>query len=612
LTRRVLALILLALALVVCVALAASESLTNRTGRTATAVTVTFSEEVRITSYDESVFPTKEPSSCSDTFRFSGGELENGARFSISWTPSGAEITSTEWETTGAASSGSAASGAPLTYEEIMAQIAQYPGPDEPLYVPAEGEQIWLTDLEGHADIYDNDSIKINYAPGFDKSQITRIDVYRNGVKMRFVPALLDVLTNEQMKTLDGNPAESSPASKHADHAIAGYGYRFSIYGAANRSIAVPSATVKPGTVYAPPFAAVCLDKFWPDTLIALDVPSRIRFFESLGALGFTAISVHVLDYIEWPGNRIYSQSAYDSGAGVIRTPTDTEIEAAVSAIHAAGLSVDIRYEITYREDDTREAATQGQQIHRDTTLPASAYVFSQIAERVAGLATLLERQKQPTIVDYVTPFTENRTLARNASATVEVLDAIAEVSDVRIIYELHSCILLAEHPEFATGGDDTQIRKEIGTFYDWTDDEGRPLIIGFSDWYQELDTERDQHFSVMAANVYNRYSPLVEWFHANYHGHEIVMAEYGTCNHDGAILGGVPPSWEECTSDFQEMADFHAAYLTAFRALELGGFSMWHYTAWTTIDDASLTKKGHWWVNGTPVNDIFRGYLSS
>ena len=116
-----------------------------------------------------------------------------------------------DWETAGAASSGSAASSAPLTYEEIMAQIAQYPGPDEPLYVPAEGEQIWLTDLEGYANIYDNDSIKINYAPGFDKSQITRIDVYRNGVKMRFVPTVFDVLTNAQMKTFDGILRENTP-----------------------------------------------------------------------------------------------------------------------------------------------------------------------------------------------------------------------------------------------------------------------------------------------------------------------------------------------------------------------------------------------------------------
>jgi hypothetical protein len=97
--RRVLALILLGLALVVCVVLAASESLTNRTGRTATAVTVTFSEQVRITSYDEAVFPQKEPSSRASTFKFSGGQLENGARFSVSWTPSGATIESYEWAT---------------------------------------------------------------------------------------------------------------------------------------------------------------------------------------------------------------------------------------------------------------------------------------------------------------------------------------------------------------------------------------------------------------------------------------------------------------------------------------------------------------------------------
>ena len=73
----------------------------NRTGRTAAAMTVVFSEQVRITSYDETVFPTKEPSSRSETFRLGGGQLENDARFSVSWTPNTAEITSTEWETTG-------------------------------------------------------------------------------------------------------------------------------------------------------------------------------------------------------------------------------------------------------------------------------------------------------------------------------------------------------------------------------------------------------------------------------------------------------------------------------------------------------------------------------
>ena len=111
------------------------------------------------------------------------------------------------------------------TYEEVMAEIAQYPGPDEPVYVPAEDEAVWLTDLEGHADIYDNDSIKINYADWFDRSQITKIEVFRNGIKMRFLSDMLDVLTNEQMKTFDGNPLENTPLSNHSDHAIWGYEY---------------------------------------------------------------------------------------------------------------------------------------------------------------------------------------------------------------------------------------------------------------------------------------------------------------------------------------------------------------------------------------------------
>ena len=72
-----------------------------------------------------------------------------------------------------------------------MTEIAEYPEPDEPLYEPSPDEALWLTDLEGHADIYDNDSIRINYANWFDKSQINEIEVYRNGIKMRFLPDTL-------------------------------------------------------------------------------------------------------------------------------------------------------------------------------------------------------------------------------------------------------------------------------------------------------------------------------------------------------------------------------------------------------------------------------------
>jgi len=122
--RRVLALVCLGVALIVCVALAVSESLTNRTGKTATAVTVTFSEQVRITSYDESVFPTKEPSSRSATFRFSGGQLENGARFSVSWTPASAILGSFEWLSADAEDPFSTEGSATFSREQVLEKLA--------------------------------------------------------------------------------------------------------------------------------------------------------------------------------------------------------------------------------------------------------------------------------------------------------------------------------------------------------------------------------------------------------------------------------------------------------------------------------------------------------
>jgi len=77
--------------------LGATESLTNHSGKTASGVVLTFSESVRITSYDQAVFPNQEPTGRAETFTFSGGELPNGGRFKVTWTPSSAEITSSEW-----------------------------------------------------------------------------------------------------------------------------------------------------------------------------------------------------------------------------------------------------------------------------------------------------------------------------------------------------------------------------------------------------------------------------------------------------------------------------------------------------------------------------------
>jgi arabinogalactan endo-1,4-beta-galactosidase len=77
--------------------LGATESLTNHSGKTASGVVLTFSESVRITSYDQAVFPNQDPTGRAETFTFSGGELQNGGRFKVTWSPSSAALIDEEW-----------------------------------------------------------------------------------------------------------------------------------------------------------------------------------------------------------------------------------------------------------------------------------------------------------------------------------------------------------------------------------------------------------------------------------------------------------------------------------------------------------------------------------
>jgi hypothetical protein len=117
------ALVVLALLALVC--LGATETLRNRSGKTASGVTITFSEKVRITGYDESVFSEQDPTGRADVFTFSGGRLANGGSFGVTWTPSSATVEDSEWLT----------SGSPLNLSgslEPTTETTQYPLAGDP------------------------------------------------------------------------------------------------------------------------------------------------------------------------------------------------------------------------------------------------------------------------------------------------------------------------------------------------------------------------------------------------------------------------------------------------------------------------------------------------
>lgn len=77
--------------------LGASETLANRTGKTASGVAITFSQPVLISKYDESTFPNQSPSERADRFTFSGGTLPINGAFRVSWSPNDAELEDTTW-----------------------------------------------------------------------------------------------------------------------------------------------------------------------------------------------------------------------------------------------------------------------------------------------------------------------------------------------------------------------------------------------------------------------------------------------------------------------------------------------------------------------------------
>jgi len=134
----------------------AGEYLMNDTGETVYGLRVVFSEPVTLVSFGD-IMTVVAPTGKSTEFMFSGGTLEAWAGHWFNWEPASASLVSHEWLTdpalvaitAEAVETGQSDVNLPLwirnpnsTYEEIMAEIAEYPGPDEPLYEPAPDEAI--------------------------------------------------------------------------------------------------------------------------------------------------------------------------------------------------------------------------------------------------------------------------------------------------------------------------------------------------------------------------------------------------------------------------------------------------------------------------------------
>jgi hypothetical protein len=445
-----------------------------------------------------------------------------------------------------------------------MAQIAYYPGPDEPPYVPAEGEQIWLTDLEGHADIYDNDSIQINYAPWFDKSHITRIDVYRNGVKLRFVLALFDVLTNEQMKTFDGNPVERSPASSHTDHAVMGYAYEFRFSTKQGAATYAPlSVTVRSGVTYKGEIW------FFPggDVWRALDTLSDAALKASLAAVSrlFDGVVLRTTYFmLSDTADEVVARYAQEAGVtpGWARTLTRDEILRFLRICHELQLPVEVGVDVWL--SDSYAASHSG--AWRGAIRPRDVNAW--FANYEAICVETARTAQEGGAVSFV-PFVEMNSLAQYPEKVAEVGAAIKKVFTGRLDFDEATHHYLMGYNGYS--GETRLDRNAIQLSSDYD-------ILGMNWWdITGLDSTAEQRFSVMAENAVRFWQPAFTLYRERTPWAEIDFGEVGSKNYDGGVLG-----WDEHPEthplDYQEASDLFAAVLATAEYYNVGRIVAWTY----------------------------------
>ena len=464
------------------------------------------------------------------------------------------------------------------TYDEIMSAIAEYPGADEPLYEPASDEAVWLTDLEGHADIYDNDSIRINYADWFDQSQITKIEVYRNSIKLRFVPDKIDVLTNELMKTFDGNPAERTPASNHDDHSIWGYEFEFRVShasGALSRGIRVlnpiPSS-------FDSPYAFIGAS--WDLAMTTWDRPTNaeiLLMLKDLKEAGFRGLSVNVNIYVKSTrSSEVVTLSAPD---GIIstwtKTASDGEIRRLAGLASQVDLDLEIRLQLIVSDSWTKLHGGYGGSVDPEN-LNAFFQSYSDTATHYAMIA-------EEVGAVLFTPFTEMDSMERHTSRVEAILDRLGTVFSGQISFEESTNHYLDGFNGYSYESN-TPFEENVGKFWDWQPPGADPLVVEWSCWSPTLETQADQRLSVLVEHMYSFWEPALRYYRANHPRCSIRFGEIGVYNTDGVCLGN-DHYWEirnRSTSvefgeiDEQEVADIWAAYLIVSTAMGLDGFSAW------------------------------------
>jgi hypothetical protein len=577
----------------------AGEYLVNDTGETVTGLRVTFSELVTITGFGDTLMIV-EPQGEATEFVFSRGELDAWGGHWLNWEPTSAAMLAYEWYTSplsveipegGLTREDLLNLGRPPTYKEIMAAIAEYPGPDEPLYVPTEDEAIWLTDLEGHADIYDNDSIKINYATWFDKSQITKIEVYRNGIKMRFLPDLSEVLTNEQMKTFDGNPLEHTPASSHTDHAIFGFKYEV-ICRTISEYVATETILKNPFRYTGDKYAYI--GQVWTWEHASMTDGELLAKLRELVTWGFNGIQVDTYAYMASDREiTLFLKPEHNPSIGWTRTPTEYELRRILRLAEQVELRTWLRIQV--QVSDTFKQSVD-RFVWRGSIEPTSVNAWF---DSYSGLCVNVARLAEAEGVELLSVGVELSSMQAFASEWVQLVEEVRTQFSGKVSFSEATNHFLEGYHCF---------NEPLSSFADpafWNPFDRIEMNYWPNAGCYPSSEQPDQRFQDLTERFVVFWAPAFQYYELGYPSLPIYFGEVGTFYCDSTLVQG----WwsnEPGTTDYQEVCDFWASSLIGAEVLGAKAIAVWLY--WLHDDSApscNLVK-----LNGSPAAEVVSSFF--
>jgi hypothetical protein len=275
--------------------------------------------------------------------------------------------------------------------------------------------------------------------------------------------------------------------------------------------------------------------------------------------MGFKGIQVEVHVFMDdMSSNEIFP--IYDYGSSRLpdwqRTATDAEIATILGYVRDAGLDAEVAIQIwttlDCRNSNPSVNTDRGNIYPRNVSTWFDNY--STLCEHYARLA-------EANHVEYFCPIVELETMEQYTDEVTSLLERVdAEFSGQLAVSEGTNKMAFGWFPK---GG-------HLGQFWGY-----ESMLIGMNSWVQELETQKDQRFSVVLERFVAFWRPFVEEYRRLYPGHKIVFEENGFYNYDGAALGWRHEETNPVRDD-QEVADYWAAVFSALPALGMDGIAVW------------------------------------